>query len=430
MSMDEPDPMRPGAGKDTPFAARPEDPAASIRARWNLRPVINCSGNNTALGASSALPAVIDAVSEMMAEFVDVADLQRKASASIADTMGSEAGTVSASLAAGVAVAVAGTITGPDLAAIEQLPDAGDRPNEVLIQAGHDVHYGQPIEQAVRIGGGRLVRVGTPTRTMPYQLEDALQRPLAAALFVVSHHAIDHGNIQFADFAAACRRHGVPVIVDLADVLDFRPYHELGADITLHSAHKFLRGHTGGIVAGRKELVRAAFLQNFGIGRSMKVGKEAVAGVIAALEAWSAGVQQKGYAYNERHLDDWIKRLEGQPGVTTRIVNLPTGPNRRALRLEVEPQVANMLARDLSQALARRDTPIFVSDHRVDEGWLLLNPYQLHPGEEAVVAEAILDELARARAAPQRDFSQQPKYAASNFTGFERFLNWPDRPTG
>ncbi len=59
-----------------------------------------------------------------------------------------------------------------------------------------------------------------------------------------------------------------------------------GADLALYSSHKFLGGPTGGIVAGRRDLVRAAFLQNGGIGRGMKVGKEGIAGTIAALEAW------------------------------------------------------------------------------------------------------------------------------------------------
>ncbi len=32
--------------------------------------------------------------------------------------------------------------------------------------------------------------------------------------------------------------------------------------------------------------MRHAFLQNMGIGRGMKVGKESIFGVMAALEAW------------------------------------------------------------------------------------------------------------------------------------------------
>ena len=84
---------------DVFHARRPNDPAANIRARWGLRPVVNCSGNNTALGASSVLPGVIDACNEIMAEFVDIVELHRKASQTIARVFDTEAGTVTASLA-------------------------------------------------------------------------------------------------------------------------------------------------------------------------------------------------------------------------------------------------------------------------------------------------------------------------------------------
>ena len=92
--------------------------------------------------------------------------------------------------------------------------------------------------------------------------------------------------IGLAEFCAVCHARGVPVIVDAASEYDLKGFLSRGADIALYSGHKFLGGPTSGIVAGRKDLVRAAYLQNRGIGRGMKVGKESIAGVMAALEAW------------------------------------------------------------------------------------------------------------------------------------------------
>src|SRR4029453_18189779 len=78
---------------------------------------------------------------------------------------------------------------------------------------------------------------------------------------------------------------------------DLKGFLARGADIALYSGHKFLGGPTTGIVAGRKDLVRAAYLQNRGVGRGMKVGKESIAGVMAALEAWEkrdhAGIRKR-----------------------------------------------------------------------------------------------------------------------------------------
>ncbi|MFP3786727.1 hypothetical protein SB769_36605, partial [Burkholderia sp. SIMBA_024] len=86
-----------------------------------------------------------------------------------------------------------------------------------------------------------------------------------------------------------------------------------------YSGHKFLGGPTSGIVAGKKELVRNAFLQNMGVGRGMKVGKESIYGVMAALEAWEKrdhdGIRERETGY----LNLWKKTLDGRPGVTALI---------------------------------------------------------------------------------------------------------------
>ena len=97
---------------------------------------------------------------------------------------------------------------------------------------------------------------------------------------------MQHGQIPLEEVVGVCRRHGVPVIADLAAEYDLCGYLARGADLAIYSAHKFLGGPTAGIVAGAKPLVRATYLQNLGIGRGMKVGKEAILGAIAALEAW------------------------------------------------------------------------------------------------------------------------------------------------
>ena len=66
-----------------------------------------------------------------------------------------------------------------------------------------------------------------------------------------------------------------------------------GADVAIYSAHKFLGGLTAGIVAGKKELIRAAYLQNAGIGRGFKVGKEGIVGAITALDAWASATTRR-----------------------------------------------------------------------------------------------------------------------------------------
>ncbi|MGH7212877.1 MAG: aminotransferase class V-fold PLP-dependent enzyme, partial [Acetobacteraceae bacterium] len=226
-----------------------------IRERLGLRPIINVSGTMTGLGASIAVPDAVAAVAAILPQFVQIADLQRRASAAIARATGAEAGFITASAAAGITLAVAGAITGTDLAAIERLPDVGESPHEVAIQVGHMVGYGAPIDQAIRLAGGRVVPVGQATEAHAYQLAGAIGPRTAAILYVVSHHTVEYGQLSLEAVVEIAHERDVPVIVDGASEYDLRGFLVRGADIAAYSAHKFLGGPTAGIVAGRKELV-------------------------------------------------------------------------------------------------------------------------------------------------------------------------------
>ena len=182
-----------------------------IRPELGLRRVINVSGTMTALGASIVVPEAVEAMARVLPEFVEIGDLQRRASAVIARLTGAEAGAVTASCSSAITVCVAGCMTGADLGRIERLPDTAGMKDEVPIQLGHMVSYGAPVEQAVRLAGARVVPVGQATSARMYQLEAALSERTAAALYVVSHHCVDYGQIPLAEFCAACHRHGVPV---------------------------------------------------------------------------------------------------------------------------------------------------------------------------------------------------------------------------
>src|SRR5580704_12979760 len=168
---------------------------ADIRTRLGVRPVINVSGTMTALGACIVTPEAVEAVGAILREFVEIDDLQRKASAAIARLCGAEAGFVTASCSAGITLGVAGAMTGSDLAAIERLPDVGGLKDEVVILAGQMVSYGAPVEQAIRLAGACVVAVGQATSSHAYQLAGAINERTAAAVYVVSHHTVQYGML-------------------------------------------------------------------------------------------------------------------------------------------------------------------------------------------------------------------------------------------
>lgn len=372
-------------------------PASDIRPSLGLRPVINVSGTMTALGASIVVPEAVAAMTAILPQFVEIDDLQRKASAVIARLCGSEAGFVTASCSAGITIAIAGAMTGDDLYAVERLPDATGLKDEVVIMMGHMVGYGAPVEQAIRLAGAKPVVVGQATNARAYQLAGAITERTAAALYVVSHHTVQYGLLPLEEFATICHERGVPVIVDAASEYDLRGFLAAGADIVIYSSHKFLGGPTGGIVAGRKALVRAAFIQNGGIGRGMKVGKESVLGTMAALEAWEKRDHTGIRAREQRALELWLASFADRPGVTAVIEPDPTNNPLDRMKLSVDPEEAHITAWDLADALARGAPPVIVRDHEVEHGHFYLDPCNLHPGQEETVAERIVAELETAR---------------------------------
>jgi uncharacterized pyridoxal phosphate-dependent enzyme len=395
----------------------------NLHQRLGLRNIINVSGTMTGLGASIAIPEVGKAMTEILPQFVEMNDLQRKAGKVIARLTGAEAGFVTASCSAGISMAVAGTITGDDLSAIELLPATKTNKNEILVQMGHVVSYGAPVDQAIRIAGGKPVLIGQATTCYDFHLEGAINDNTAAAIYVISHHVVNYGLLELKRFAEICHARNIPVIVDAASEYDLKGFLEAGADIVLYSGHKFLSGPTSGIVAGSKTLVRHAYLQNCGIGRGMKVGKESVYGVMAALEAWEKRDHTAVRAREKSFLDLWQATLQGFAGVNAVIEADPTNNPLDRLRVNINPQETHITAWDLVDALARGTPPIIARDHEVEHQYFYLDPCNLHDGQETIVAKRLSEELTKARGSNEIIATPLADRTKRRFDSLRR---WPD----
>ena len=394
-----------------------------IRPELGLRQVINVSGTMTALGASIVVPEAIDAMSRGLPQFFDMSALHRYASGVIAELTGGEAGFVTASCASGITIAVAATMTGTNLHAIERLPDASTLKHEVLMLSGHMVSFGAPVEQLVRLAGAKVVPVGQATSSSAYQLAGSITDKTAAAVFVVSHHVVDYAQVPLRTFVEVCHARGVPVIVDAASEYDLKLFLEQGADLVVYSGHKFLGGPTSGIVAGPKELIRACYLQNRGIGRGMKVGKETILGVSAALTAWKTRDHAGIRARERAALDVWVAALADRPGVTATIVPDPTNNPLDRLKVSVDPMESRITAWALASRLAAGDRPVIVRDHEIEHGHFFLDPCNLHPDQEHIVAERLVEELGKA--ALSNDIIGAPIEEVW-LARESAILNWPD----
>jgi L-seryl-tRNA(Ser) seleniumtransferase len=380
----------------------------------------------TSLGSSSVSEEIISSMAEVLPMFVDIYRLQCRASEVIARVTGAEAGCVTCCSAAGIAVSVATTMVGDDLALAERLPlEAGER-REVVLQKGHSVWFGGALPQMIRLAGASVVEIGHATRAGAYQLKSALTERTACSVYVISHHAASYGMIPLDEFVRVCHARGVPVVVDAASEIAMREITASGADLVCFSGHKFLGGPTSGIVAGRRDLIRGCLVNSqFGIGRAMKAGKEAIVGAMAALSRWEDLDKDEERARQDRVLEAYHGPLSETHGLAVQYVDDPTGNPIRRLRIRIDPHAAGLTAFQTAQALKDHKTPIYVRDDEIDLGYFDLDPCNVTLDEAHEVGSAIAELLTLERYA--KDSIKQKYHTPANVAdSLERSISQPD----
>ena len=366
----------------------------NIRERYGLTPVINARGTFTPLGVSRSSAHVGRVVSEALGEFFVIEELQSAISRAVGDMTGAEAGAVTHCVAAGITLAVAGAMAGTDPGRIAALPDASGMPDRVVVPAAHAVDYGHPILTDVRLAGATPVLAGTVAGCSAEDLVAALAHERTACLLLVSSRLVRGQPLDLQEAVAHAHRRGVPAIIDGA-AQDMRMAELLatGADLVLVSAHKYLASPTAGLMIGRRDLVQACLAQDRGIGRAMKATKEAILGVLAALEergnldlgAWRAEQREKVLRFI-----DQANRIRG---IEATEVPDPTGLPFSRVCLAVVATVSapgdDWSAAALAGKLKAGTPSIWLMDHAAGEGRLFLELVPLGPAELQVIIERV-----------------------------------------
>ena len=363
--------------------------------KYRLRRVINACGKMTHLGGAIVLPEIAEPAAESLKHFFVLDELQTAAGRIIAEASGAESGCVTACTSAGITLSVAACMTGNDLAKVLQLPDVDGMSNRVLIQKGHCVNYGHPITQAIRLAGATVVEVGVVNRCTPQELRHEFSKGnVAAIVHVESHHTVRYGWVALPEVVQLAHEFSVPVVVDgAAQDQRLRELIAARADVVLTSAHKYLCSTTGGIVAGRQALVDAIYLQNRGIGRPMKAGKEAIIGAMAALEFRQQQDMAAWTAEQDRKVSLIQERLAGIRGLQLTVDPDPNGCPFARARLTLDPAVTGQTAASLRDALAAGDPTIVLRAHHADEGYVNIDAIELTEEEVEFVCRRVREVL-------------------------------------
>ena len=392
---------------------------------YHLRRVINASGTLTTYGQSAIAPRAVAAMQEVSSLFFEMNVLHARASELIAELSGAEPGFVTSCASAGITLGIAACMTGTDPAKIAQLPDTTGMKNEVILQLGHAVDYGAPVTQGVRLSGAQVKYVGTINGTSRNLLEASFGPNTVAAMYVISHHTAQFGCVPLEAFVEIAHAAGVPVVVDMAaEEHMLAKVIATGADIVVSSGHKHFRAPTSGVMAGKMALMQAAYAQNRGIGRGMKIGKEGIVGLMTALDEWAKGSYREAQEAEKQRMQRMVERLGGLPGLRA-TVEWPAPDPFPIMRtkITVDPAAAGLTAMALTQLLAEGEPTVRVRAHHAEEGYFLIDPFNLSDADAEFICQRIIEIMQQPAAVKQAAVEQLAGLSMADI--WTRSGEWP-----
>ena len=348
--------------------------------------VINGQGTMTVLGGSLPRPEVEEVMALGGKHFCSIPDLEVAAGKRIAEMLKLPQGytaLVTSGAAAAMQSGLAGILTGDNPKFIEQIPDLAGMKSEVIIQKAHR----NPFDHQLRNTGAKLVVVETAE-----DVKKAINPQTAMMHF--SNFANDQGQIKVEEWVKLAHERNIPAFIDAAadtpPVSHLWDYAYMGYDLIAFSGGKAIRGpQCAGLLIGKKDLVANALLNNSPhedtIGRSQKVGKEEIVGMVKAVELY---LKDDHKALNE----EWQRRLEyistqitKIPSVTTSYPPMEIANHVPHMQIKWDQKKVTLTPREAGKAL-RDGKPSIVLDTGDSGDVLSMNSFMLQPGEEKVIA--------------------------------------------
>jgi L-seryl-tRNA(Ser) seleniumtransferase len=360
-----------------------------------VRKVINGLATVTVLGGSLMPPEVTAAMAEAAGHFVEIDELQAKAGQRIAEWTRNEAAYITCGAAAGIVLSTAACMAGTDPEKRARLPETAGMKDEVIVHKAGIVGYAQ----AIRHTGAQIVTVGTEAGATADELEAAITERTAAIFYFYKEHLMA-GQVPLAEGIAIAQRRGVPLIVDAAAQLppveNLWRFTQMGADLALFSGGKGLCGpQSSGLVVGRKALIEAvAFHANprMALGRPMKVGKEEIVGLLAAVKRYLALDHDAIMQAWEAQVQAVIAAFDGVAHVTVRRA-FPSEAGQPMPRAEIIFDEAGLgLTRDEILKRLRQGEPAIALAAAGTSG-VFVNPQTLQPGQERIICERLREIL-------------------------------------
>ena len=378
----------------------------NIYEELGLRPVLNAQGNRTLLGGATP-SAQVRALMEASEEFyVDMGELMDNVAGRIAGMLGVEAALVTSGCAAALTVGAAACMTGDDPEKIDRLPDTDGMPNEFIIQKQLRIKY----DRCMTIPGGKLVEVGDNEETRPEHIEAAIG-PATAGIHYLAPGDRLPGALPLEEVIRIGHAHNIPIIVDAAGQVypidNLSKYVKMGADLVAYGAKYFGAVNSSGMLTGRKDLVDIARSHSFvgfeaserrSIGRPMKVDRQEVIAVYAALREWMSMNHEDRFASYEARIANLRADLASIPNI--KLFDYPTQGPVEGLLVRLDVEQLGKTPGEVVTELRAGNPSIWVRSpqHQPDayppgENGFIIQMHILKEGGEAIIAQRLKEIL-------------------------------------
>ena len=379
------------------LAANPSSAAivSSVRRDFfkelGLRTFINAAGTYTSMTGSLMPKEVTDAISYGTTEYVNLDELQDKVGERIAELLECEYATVSSGCFGAMSIGMAGILTGMDPKKVKQLPNTEGMRNEVIIQESHTIGYAQALTNV----GAKVVKIKTAR-----DLEKAINKNTAMLWFLNAN--TDQGAIKCEEFIALGKKYNIPTFIDCAadvpPVENLFKFTKMGFDLVAFSGGKGIRGpQSAGLLLGKRKYIEAARMhtppRGETIGRGMKVNKEEVLGMLAALELYLQKDHKAEWAMWEAQIKLISDSALKIKGVETE-VHVPKYANHvPSLRIRWNQNLVKITPNEVRDQLKNGHPSIQTVGDNSSVG---ITTWMMVPGQERIVAIRISEILSSA----------------------------------
>lgn len=388
----------PALGETTARSAMTDDTrSAELYRSIGVRPLINARGTFTIITGSETLPEVKQAMDEASRSYVQMDELMDGVGKALAGLTGAEWGIVTAGCCAALTHTTSACLAGTNPERMQRLPDLTGLKSEVIIP-----EYSRNVyDHAIRMLGVKIVEVNDRSEL------DAAFNERTAMVYILAGPG-DDGPLGTRAVSEVAKRHGVPVIVDAAaEILTIPNVHLLrGATAVAYSGGKCIRGpQAAGLLLGEKNLLQAAWANSaphHAFGRSLKVGKEEIMGMLAAVRMW----KQRDHDAEWQQWQGWLQEISAGvkrvPGVTTTLRGAEEGLSNRSPRLTIawDGSQVGITGEEASKFLLDTEPRIVLGSakgSRPDNmsSSVSITAYMMMPGDAKVIAERIYAVLSK-----------------------------------